>query len=210
VDRDNAEGSPRSVGELTTVQQSVLVGTLLGDGCLAKHGLHHRLHVKHAIRQRSLAEFKYAVFRDYISMAIHEFDQRVGVRRHPCVQFATRTSSIFSEWAFRFYQGGRKTIPAKIHSWMTPQALAVWLMDDGAADYAGVTLQTHSFNRNEVEHLAETLRSRFSLTVTTRANKGRRIIYVKACSVELLREIVEPYLLTEFSYKLEARRLRTP
>jgi hypothetical protein len=186
------------------------VGTLLGDGCLAKHGRHHRLHIKHAIRHRSLAEFKYSVFRDFVSMRMNEFDQRLGTRRYPCVQFASRTSPIFSDWYSRFYLGGRKSVPEKIDCWLDPQAVAIWLMDDGAADFAGVTFQTHSFEADEVEHLAEVLRSRFSLTITTRANRGRRIIYVKACSVVRLRGIVEPFLLRGFEYKLQARRFRTP
>ena len=143
-------------------------------------------------------------------MRMNEFDQRLGTRRYPCVQFATRTSPIFSDWYSRFYPGGRKSVPEEIDCWLDPQAIAVWLMDDGAADFAGVTFQTHSFEADEVEQLAEVLRSRFSLTVSTRANRGRRIIYVKACSVERLRGIVEPFLLREFDYKLQARRFRTP
>ncbi len=39
---------------LTSQQEEVLVGTLLGDGCLAKHGRYHRLFVKHKLAQRAL------------------------------------------------------------------------------------------------------------------------------------------------------------
>jgi len=53
----------------------VLTGTLLGDGCLAKHGRHHRLHVKHKLAHRELALMKYETFREFISMAPHQFDQ---------------------------------------------------------------------------------------------------------------------------------------
>jgi hypothetical protein len=53
----------------------VLTGTLLGDGCLAKHGRQHRLHVKHKLAHRELALMKYETFREFISMAPHQFDQ---------------------------------------------------------------------------------------------------------------------------------------
>jgi hypothetical protein len=78
--QDNAEGSSSSASVLSLRQQEVLVGTLLGDGCLAKHGYYHRLHIKHAAAQRALVDFKYEVFRDLISMRQHEFDQQLKGR----------------------------------------------------------------------------------------------------------------------------------
>ena len=137
---DNAEGSSGSVTKLSEVQQAVLVGTLLGDGCLAKHGRFHRLHVKHALAHRTLTEFKRRVFGNFVSMPLHCFEQRLNGRGFPCVQFASRTNPVFTLWHHRFYESGRKCVPADIGDVLSPLALAVWLMDDGAADYAGVTL----------------------------------------------------------------------
>jgi hypothetical protein len=74
-------------------------------------------------------------------MPMHQFDQQLQGRGYPCVQFATRTHLIFSEWHRRFYCGTKKVVPNKIASWLTPSALAVWFMDDDAADRAGVTFQ---------------------------------------------------------------------
>lgn len=55
---------------------------------MAKHGYYHRLHIKHRLAQRDLAEFKYGVFRDFITMSPHVFGQWLGGREYPCVQFA--------------------------------------------------------------------------------------------------------------------------
>lgn len=208
--QDNAEGSSTSYAELSQAQQAVLVGTLLGDGCLVKHGRHHRLHVKHAIAQRSLALFKYETFRDFISMAPHYFEQRLGAGRFPCVQFATRTHPAFSEWHRHFYVDGRKTVPIDIAAVLTPLALAVWLMDDGAADYAGITLQTHNYQCAEVDLLVEVLKQKFGLAVNARENKGHQLIYIHAESVERVATLVHPHLLEQFEYKLVPRRMRTP
>ncbi len=125
----------------------------MGDGCLAKHGRWHRLHVKHRAAHRGLAEFKRQAFADFVSMPLHEFDQLLAGRRYPCVQFATRTHPVFSEWHSRFYRGRRKVVPSEIDRLLTPLAVAVWFMDDGAADHWGVTFQTHSFDVEEVEVL---------------------------------------------------------
>ena len=207
---DNAEGSSKSISELSPRQQAVLVGTLLGDGCLARHGRFHRLHVKHKGAHRSLAEFKFEVFREFISMPLHEFDQRLNGRSFPCVQFASRTNAVFSEWYSRFYKGRRKIVPERIASYLDPLALTVWFMDDGAADHAGVTFQTHSFTSEEVDTLVLTLTETFGLAASSRRNKSGRIIYISSSSLNMLEQTIDPYLLEGFRYKLIPRRLRTP
>ena len=82
-------------------------------------------------------------------------------------------------------------------------AVTVWFMDDGAADHAGVTLQTHSFTLEEVELLVDALRMRFDLAANPRRNRGRWVIYVRSASVRRLREILLPELLPMFVYKIE-------
>jgi LAGLIDADG DNA endonuclease family len=204
--------TPREVldGCFTQEQQAVLTGTLLGDGSLPVHGRNPRLFVKHKADHEALALFKYRVFREFISMQPDYFAQRLKGREFPCVQFVTRTNAAFSQWRQRFYRGSRKIVPVDIARDMSPLALAVWLMDDGAADYSGLTFQTHSFTRAETNRLAAVLRRNYGLLMRVRANRGAWIVYVLAESVPRLREIVAPHVLPEFEYKLVPRRSRTP
>ena len=201
--QDDAEGSRdhRRPG-LSHWQRSVLVGTLLGDGCLAKHGRWHRLHVKHKAAHRGLAEFKRQAFGEFVSMALHEFDQVLAGRRYPSVQFATRAHPELTVWHERFYRDGRKIVPAEIGRWMTPMALAVWFMDDGAADHRGVTFQTHGFEVGEVQLLRTVLGERFDLAASLRRNKGRWVLYVPASSMGRLREHIGSLILPELRYKM--------
>ena|ERR671918_1273324 len=206
--RDNAEGSRSSERpNLSRWQRSILVGTLLGDGCIAQHGRWHRLHIKHKAAHRALAELKRDTFQGFVSMRIHEFDQQLGGKRFPCVQFATRTHPIFSEWHSRFYREGRKIVPEDIARWMTPPALAVWFMDDGAADHWGFTLQTHSFEVEEVDLLRRAVHERFDLETRLRRNKGRWLLYVPAASVRGFKEIVGQLILPDLRYKMVPRAL---
>jgi hypothetical protein len=195
---------------LSQQQRAVLTGTLLGDGSLPVHGRYPRLFVKHKADHEALALFKYEVFREFISMSPHRFDQRLNGRNYPCVQFVTRTHAEFSAWRRRFYQERRKIVPVDIARDLSPLALAVWLMDDGAADYAGLTFQTHSFRTEETSRLAAALRAEYGLHTSVRANRGSAIVYVTAESMPRLREIVKPHILPEFEYKLTPRRFRTP
>jgi len=210
VHADNAEGSRSFDVDLSPVQESVLIGTLLGDGCLAMHGHHARLHVKHKAAHWSLAEFKYAIFENYHSMSLHAFDQRLGTKRHPCVQFVTRTSPVFTHWRERFYLAGRKHVPTDITDLLTPLAIAVWFMDDGSADHCGVTIQTHSFDEAEVELLARALAEGFDIVATKRANKGRSILYIGKQALPTFTSIVRPFILEDLEYKLVPRRGLTP
>lgn len=206
--QDNAEGSRSSHHlNLSHWQRSVLVGTLLGDGCLAKHGHWHRLHVKHSAAHRALVEFKWKAFRDFVSMRPQQFDQQLFGRAYPCVQFATRTHPLFSEWHSRFYRGRRKIVPHEIDRWLTPVAVAVWFMDDGAADHWGVTFQTHSFRVEEVERLSRALCERFRLRTTLRKNRERWILYVPASSMARFRGFIGSNLLEGFKYKMVTRAL---
>lgn len=204
--------TPREVQDrlLTQEQQAVLTGTLLGDGSLPIHGRNPRLFVKHKADHETLALYKYEVFRDFISMRPHYFDQCLNGRNYPCVQFVTRTNVAFAAWRRRFYRGRRKVVPVDIASDLSPLAVAVWLMDDGSADYAGLTFQTHSFTRVETSRLAAVLRRKYGLRTGIRANRGSWIVYVFAESIPRLQEIVAPHVLPVFEYKLVPHRFRTP
>jgi hypothetical protein len=143
-------------------------------------------------------------------MAPHVFGQRLNGREYPCVQFATRTNPVFSQWQGRFYAGRVKAVPRDIATLLTPLAIAVWVMDDGAADYAGMTLQTHSFSLEGVRLLRAALDEKFGLKSSERKNKGKTVIYVPAAGMSRLRELVEPLVLPSLQYKLRPRRERTP
>ena len=199
-----------STRELTELQQAVLVGTLLGDGSIAKHGHHHRLFVKHKAAHAALAEWKRDVFAEFTTMPLHHFDQRLNGKLYPCVQFVTRTSPVFSEWRHRFYDEKRKIVPREISSLLTPVSIAIWLMDDGTADRAGVSFQTHSFQLAEVELLGAVLGTRFEIDATVMRNKGKWILYVPKASLSQLKATVEGHVLPQFAYKLVPRGTWTP
>ncbi len=199
-----------SARELTEFQQAVLVGTLLGDGSIAKHGHHHRLFVKHKAAHRSLVEWKREVFSAFTTMRLHEFEQQLNGRGYPCVQFVTRTDPVFTVWRQRFYVDRRKIVPPDIERFVTPVSVAVWLMDDGTAERAGVSFQTHSFEQDEAKRLAMLLQDAFGLETSLMKNHGASIVYVHGSSLEALKALVAPYVLPQFTYKLIPRGTWTP
>jgi hypothetical protein len=109
------------------------------------------------------------------------------------------------KWHRYFYRGRRKVVPPDIARHLSPLAVAVWFMDDGASDFAGVTFQTHSFRLNEVRLLADSLRSSLGVIANLRRNEGAWILYVGASELPRFRDLVSRYILPDLSYKLMAR-----
>lgn len=211
VTKENAEGSSKALkSRLSKYQESVLVGTILGDGCLAQHGNFHRLHIKHSAAQEDLVRFKYSAFREYITMPLHRFDQKLQGKKYPCIQFATRTNPVFSDWHGRFYKGKRKIVPADVVSLLDPISLATWLMDDGSADHWGVTIQTHGFSKPECDILIAALGESTGLAVSKRRNRGNYILYMGSDQIESLVALVGDLVLPSLQYKLKPIRFRTP
>lgn len=81
-------------------------------------------------------------------------------------------------------------------------------MDDGSAEYAGLSLQTHSFSTKDIDLLMEAIKLNFEIDVLTHKNKGKDIIYFSKRNIERLRILVDPYILPEFKYKLNPISMR--
>lgn len=194
---------------LSRLQKDVLVGTLLGDGGLRFRGNECRLHIKHGIKQLSLVNYKWKIFADITTMKVNVFSQAVGKNVYQFAEFVTLTHPEFTKYYRLFYTSSRKVVPSIISQLLVnPISLAVWFMDDGSADYAGASLQTHSFTKEEVEQLMETIRLNFRIETTKKMNKGKWVIYFPKASMSRLQRAVEGHLLEDFKYKLIPYSLR--
>jgi hypothetical protein len=99
----------------------------------------------------------------------------------------------------------RKVIPEFINIYLTPLALAVWMMDDGKAlKKKGFKFSTNSFTLKEVQNLASTLKTKYNLETTIHKSglNNQYNIYVPKTSFIILREIVKPYFHPTMLYKL--------
>ena len=103
-----------------------------------------------------------------------------------------------------FYKNGKKIKPLNIYEYLTPLALAVWIMDDGGWTNSGIRIATNSFELKEVELLNDVLKSKYNLETTIQKIwiKDQYSIYIKKQSVNNLRNIVGPYMHSSMLYKL--------
>lgn len=189
---------------ISNEQQAVLIGTLLGDGTLAKRGNEYRLHIKHSFTQHFYVEYKRSMFSSITSMPIRTFNQQVKSKIYSFSEFVTLTHPEFSKIHFLFYPNGKKTITPEVCDLIVhPLTLATWFMDDGTHEYAGASLSTHCFSLSEIIMLQNVLLNNFKLPTLHRRNKKGWVIYIRKQHLPILRNCINDYLLPQFQYKLQ-------
>jgi len=70
-----------------------------------------------------------------------------------------------------FYENKKKVIRDELSRYITPLAIAIWIMDDGGKASAGLKIATDCFEEEEVEKLIKILKEKYDLE--TSKNKSR-------------------------------------
>lgn len=178
-----------------------MIGTMLGDGGLRYRGNNCRLHIKHSLKQLSLVNYKWRIFEPIISMKVRKFSQKVGIKDYNFAEFVTLTHPIFTHYYQLFYRNSKKVVTSSVTKLIDPLGLAVWIMDDGSAEYAGLSIQTHSFSVEEISLLIKAIKKNIGIQTNMRMNKGKYIIYFPYKTLHILRSKLGKYILPEFEYK---------
>lgn len=96
-------------------------------------------------------------------------------------------------------------MPLNIHNYLTPTALAYWVMWGGSKVSSGdIKLSTDSFTYLELELLCSVLKRNFDLnsSIQSAGCTNQFIIYIKADSMNKLNKIIQPYLVESMKRKL--------
>jgi hypothetical protein len=119
-------------------------------------------------------------------------------------EFNTFTFRSFN-WIYKlFYKKGTKTVNVKLEQYLTPLALAVWIMDNGGWAKPGVRISTDSFKLEQVQFLANLLKKLFDLNYTVQNinTPGQYSIYIKGESILKLIKLILPHVIPSVRYKL--------
>ena len=190
---------------------SVIIGSLLGDGYAQNRtGEGVRICYRQSIRHKEYLFWLYTFFynRGYTSnLQPRQYTRTIRSKEgkeYYGYEFNTFTFRSFN-WIHRmFYNNGRKEIPGNIYEYLTPLALAVWIMDDGGFTNYGIRLATNSFKLKEVELLQDVIKSKYNLETTIQNIyiKDQYSIYIQKKSVNNIRNIVGPYIHFSMLHKL--------
>ena len=186
---DNPEGS------LTEKEKYIVEGCLLGDATMRKK-TNSLIEINHSFKQKVLVDRLYFVLKRFVSTPPK---LRKGNGGRFAYRFTTRSLESFNQFYVRFYGEGKKKIPNDLQ--LTPVSLAYWLMDDGGKSYKAIYLNTQQFDLVDQNLLLNKLEG---LGIKAFLNKDKiyQRIRVSVSSIAKVKEMVWPYILPEFRYKL--------
>ena len=183
------------MGSLTWEQKSIIVGSLLGDGAM-RCTSNALLDVNHCFAQKRYVDWKYERLRDLVRTPPK---QRKGNGKRIAYRFTTQSLSELTEFYHQFYKLGSKHIPENLV--LDPLLLAVWFMDDGSKSRKTVYLNTQQFSLKCQKRLIEKLAG-VGLKCSLNKDKSYYRLWMSVGSIKRFKELVQPYILPMFFYKL--------
>lgn len=188
--------------QLSDLQRRILMGTLMGDGCLISNAskIRYRLQIEHCAKNKEYVFWKYEVFSNFV----------ISPPKYTSVdswKFRTMTHEEFLPVRELFYKDGIKILPKDLSFLFDPLVLAVWFMDDGGRlSEQGCLLNIQNFADEEAILLQDFFHERLDIPVTLHRNHGRYRLYIPSRSVVDFFEMVKDYIRPEFRYKFPLTR----
>lgn len=205
--------------KLTTEQESIIIGSLLGDGSI-------RITKSNCYFSKNQC-LKYEKYIDWHIEKLNPFSkQKIKVYSNKKIRFCyeenkvvhdivpkylqnymvkTCCNSIFNELRSNWYPFGKKIVPVNVN--ITDLSLAVWYFDDGSNDGSTrrrAVLCTNSFSFDEVDLLRYILKNQFNISSTTRKgnNISEKLIVITKQSFDTLIDIVSKYSIECMKHKI--------
>ena len=194
-----------------------IFGSLLGDSYAEKHGNGTRICFQQEGSHSAylLWMHTYVSQLGYCNESLPKFTTRLGYqgKLRTILRFKTFTYTSFNWIRECFYTNefviNKKILPSCIEEYLSPLALAVWIMDDGSKGSSGLKLATNNFSEQEVVTLINILYAKYNLKSSLQLVKNsaldinkQYIIYISKYSMSDLSHIVKPHLHPSMKYKL--------
>jgi ubiquinol-cytochrome c reductase cytochrome b subunit len=200
--------SDKSIGPHNKDILSIFYGSLLGDGYAEKRANGTRIsfyqeasHVSYLIWQHNFLSNL-----GYCNTNLPKINTRLGKygKIRKIIRFHTWTYSSLNWLHELWYVNGIKVVPNNVGEFLSPLALAIWIMEDGGKVNKSLKLSTNSFTYSECLFLSKVLLDNFDLksSVQSAGVKNQYIIYILNESINDLRNIVLPYIHSSMKYKL--------
>lgn len=191
---------------LTNKQRELIVGLLLGDGHLeTQNDRTYRLKVEHSIKQKNYVDWLYQNFSEWIGQSPKARSKDSFGKKLISYGFTTYSSGSLRFYGQQFYFKGKKIIPKMIRKLLTPQALAIWFMDDGSwKSNRHKTYIIHSlgYDKQELMLAIKTLKEKFGINAGIHKQYDKWRIYIYSDSAEKFKKLIEQYVIPSMRYKL--------
>ena len=188
----------------------IMIGSLLGEGSMEKSKEGYRFvfyqkgdHIEYLVWLHAQI-FKHGYCKENIPQIQSRLGSSAGRLAYYC-RFRTFTFSSFY-WIYEgFYSKGKKALPGWIEQYLSPVALAIWIMDDRTwIKDRGIRLCTDNFTLSEVKLLVDILTTKYKLKVSIVKTGilNQYGIYLPKSNLHILVPIVSPFMHPFFRYKI--------
>ena len=204
--------------EMSNAQRDLMVGSLLGDGCLQIHnGPFPVFQERHCVDQKHYLQFKADLLATFSRREVRTYN--AGEEGFNCGQdmceWATLAQPAFSYLHDLFYTDGSKCVPYEVFELLTPLAVAVWYQDDGSLVQGDgqriLRLHTGLFDDEDRELLINALRDKIGVVFTSAKQEvqyeGRPSIQWslrlgKREEIDRFLDYVRPFVHSSMAYKV--------
>lgn len=179
--------------------ESIIVGSLLGDSYAERRYNGTRICFQQESKTVEYLHKVWEVFSDsgYCSLKKPVAQKRVGISKDKyrfVYRFKTWTFQSFNFYHNLFYVNKLKIIPKNIEFYLTPLAIAIWIMDDGTKSSGGLRLCTNSFSYEDNLLLCKALKNRYNITATTiLIDSNQYNVRIHSASMATIARLVKPY-----------------
>lgn len=186
---------------------SIVFGSLLGKGNVEKKKYGTRI-----VFYQEAVHIKYLLFlfnklaiTGYCNPTIPKIGKKLGRKGkiHKTLRFATWIFSSF-DWIYDvWYVNGIKVVPQSINNYLTPLALAIWVMDSGVKSLGGLSFVS-CFSYSDCLLIVQALQENFGLKAIVQPTgiPSEYKVYIQKKSMIDLSNIVSCFIIPEMKYKL--------
>jgi len=203
---------------LTPIQRQMIIGTMLGDGCIDKGNKNPALVVSHSIKQEALINLKTKILGNLMLSRRVSKQRKGSYSDTPIIIIRSKYDPVFKEFLDKFYDSNNNyKLSEDILDELGPISLAFWYMDDGSKQVRNskpkkftttkgstpiVQLSTHAFSQEDVKLLIQKLKKLGLTAYCVKTKKNQYFITLNANSSRIFYSMIAPYVVPELAYKL--------
>ena len=184
------------------LQEEVLIGTVIGDGCLCKQNKTAkkcRISLAHSLKQRQYFLKKYEILKDLIETEYRigfQHDTRTNKDYH-FIKFQSKANLLYADLRDKWYKNDKKIIPKDIYKYGA-DCLAVKFYDDGYKSQNGFYIAMDRFDEESLDNFIGWI---MTMGIESTLEKGNRVYIPKRCKEKFV-SIVKPFATSDVLYKL--------
>lgn len=194
-------------------KKSLLIGLVLGDGHLnSNSGV--SLEIMHGHKQKFYLEYKQKLIAELLNCS----EPKIYHRKSTDCYKISKGHKYFKTLKRWIYDGKEKRFSKKILNYLTPEAIAIWFMDDGThgKDYYPwdkTRIRSHSFhlytytNEEDTQNIIDFFKEKFDIKfypIWRKMQDGSLKAYLRCRTKEgrKLSKLLRPYIIPGMEYKI--------